>query len=126
MGDQPDQLRSELLPRVLVVEWCSALCENRARVEIGVHAMKREPDRRLAVSDRPCDRARAPVFRKQSRMAVHRAEPRNRKRVGRNLPRESRAEQQVGLVHPEKRRDSWVSRCRGVISAKAFERTWTA
>ena len=81
------------------------LAEDVPRVELGVHVVEREADLALAVPDRPRDGARAAIARKQRRMAVDDPVPRNRERVGRDLPRKPDAEREIGLEVAQQRRD---------------------
>src|SRR3990172_2564261 len=105
-----DDLRLELVPRVLVPEGERRLGEDRARVQLGIHAVEREADVRLAVAYGPRHRAWPPVARQQRRVSVHHAEPRYREGVGWNLPGKPEAEDQVGLEPAKERRDSVTSR----------------
>ena len=110
IADEPCELRPELVVRVLLAEWQRRLREHRPGVELGVHPVEREADLVVAVSNRPRHRARPAVARQKRRVAVHRAEPRHGQRVRRDLPREPEAEERVGLVRSEERRNALTAR----------------
>ena len=59
----------------------------------------------VALPDRPRDRQRAAVPRQERRVAVEPAEPRHGQRVGRDLPREARADDEIGLHRGQQGRD---------------------
>ena len=105
LGDRFDHRGLQLVPGVLVAERDRRLGEDPARIELGVHVVEREAELGLAVPDRPRDRARAAIARKERRVPVHDPVPRHGQGSGGNLPRKARAEREVRLVHAEQRRD---------------------
>ena len=86
------------------------LGEDRPGVEFCVHAMERDAHFLVARPDRPGDRERAAVQGQERRVAVEPAEARHCERVGRDLPREAHADDEIGLHRGEQGRDGAPAR----------------
>ena len=80
------------------------LRENRAGVEVGVHAVDRRSDLVLAVPDRPGHGHRPAMPRQERRVTVDPAERRHRERVAGNLPGETGAGDEIRANGCEERR----------------------
>src|SRR5581483_8905223 len=96
--------------RLGLAERHAPLREDRSGVELGVHAVERDPDLLVAVANRPGDRDRPAVLRQERGMAVDPAERRDGERVGRDLPREAEADDEVGTHGREQRGERAAAR----------------
>jgi hypothetical protein len=105
LDDDHAHPRIERIGLDIVADLHRPLGEDRAGVELRIHAVERDPDLLVAVADRPRNRHRAAVHRQERRMSVDPAQGRHRERVGRDLPREAHADDEVGLDRGEERRD---------------------
>jgi hypothetical protein len=92
------QLRTDLLDRaVVVLDGHGRLRKDRARVQLGVHAMPGETELAVAVAERPGHRNRPAVARQLARMVVDGAEASHIERFLRKLPGKSAAQHEVWL-----------------------------
>ena len=101
-----EQRRAHLLDRrPVILDRHGLLSEDRAGVELGVHAVPGHAERAVALAERPGKRNRPAVARQQRRVVVDRPEARHVERLLRQLPAEPPAEHEIGLEPAQQRRD---------------------